>query len=444
MMLPKPKECYNVAVIGAGAIGHDHIASFQRHPAARVVALAEISEERGREAADRFCIRDLTTDYRTLLARDDIDVLSIALPNYLHAEAALAGLRAGKHVMLEKPMTTDARAAARLVAEATKRRRLLMVGQNDRFSPEVQTAKQLVRSGSLGDVFHGRSFWRRREGIPRIGSWFTQRKFAGGGCVYDIGVHALDRCLFLMGEFDAAAVSGMALAKFGPRGLGEGSWGKSDVDPSKPFDVDDFSVALIRLRSGRSVSLEATWASHQAEADMNGTEIFGTDGGLRLNPLRLFHSTPSGYVNEEVRPLPNLVNPNRMGHFIDCLQGKAEPYVKAAESLAVQRILDAIYRSARLGREVRVKPDSGTRIEAMSGSIGVDIGGTKIALGAVDREGTVRARTALATEAGLGFERAASRISEAIASLIAQAGWGTGDIAGIGIGCAGPSTRSGA
>src|SRR5580698_8496369 len=208
MTLPSRKDTYNVAVIGAGAIGHDHIASFNRHPAANVVAIAEISRERGSQAAELFGVREVVADYRELLSRDDIDILSIALPNYLHAEAALAGLKAGKHVMLEKPMTTEARSAARLVDEATRRGRLLMVGQNDRFSNEVQTAKQLVMKGFLGEVFHGRTYWRRREGIPRIGSWFTQSKFAGGGCLYDIGVHALDRCLFLMGEFDAAAVSG--------------------------------------------------------------------------------------------------------------------------------------------------------------------------------------------------------------------------------------------
>jgi predicted dehydrogenase len=352
------KDSFNVAVIGAGAIGLDHIASFQSHKAASVVALAETSEERGRQAAERFRIPEVTTDYRELLARADIDVFSIALPNHLHAAVALAALRAGKHVMLEKPMTTDARSAARLVAEAQKSGLLLMVGQNDRFSTGVQTAKQVITKGALGEVYHGRTFWRRRAGIPRIGSWFTQRKFAGGGCLYDIGVHALDRCLFLMGEFDAAVVSGRTFGKFGPRGLGEGGWGKGEIDPGRPFDVDDFAVALITLRSGRTVSLEASWASHQAEDDLNSTELFGTEAGLRLNPLRLFRPGPTGYLSEEIRPRPNLVAPNRMYHFIECLLGREKPFVKASESLAVQRILDAIYLSSKSGREVRIQPST--------------------------------------------------------------------------------------
>jgi predicted dehydrogenase len=349
------KKVFNVAVVGAGGIGHDHIASFQQHPRARVVALAEVSPQRAQEAADRFGISEVVADYKLLLARPEIDVVSIALPNYLHAPVALAALRAGKHVMLEKPMATQARDAARLVEEARRRRLLLMVGQNHRFTPEVQTLKQLVTRGVLGEVYHARTFWTRQAGIPRIGSWFTQKKFSGGGCACDIGVHALDRCLFLMGEFEAAAVSAQTYAQFGPRGRGDGTWGRSELDPRKPFDVDDLAVALIRLKSGRTVLLEASWAGHQPVPDHNGTQLFGTEAGARFSPLQLFRQTDLGYATENVAPRAMLANPNRMVHFIDVLLGKAEPYVKPAESLAVQAILDALYLSAQNGREVRLR-----------------------------------------------------------------------------------------
>lgn len=347
-----PKSTFNVAVIGAGAIGLDHIKSFQSHPAAKVVALAEVSPERGREAADKFNIPELVTDYKTLLARDDIDVVSIALPNYLHAPVGLEALQAGKNVMIDKPIATNAADAARLVEEAKKQGVLLMVGQNQRMTPTVQTAKQLILRGDLGEVYHAKTQMLRRSGIPRIGSWFTQTKFSGGGATYDIGVHALDRALYLMGEFDAVAVSGQTFAKFGPRGLGDGAWGKGEVDPSKPFDVDDLAIALIKLKSGRTVLLEASWAGHLNEAD--GTQLFGTDAGLQFSPLQILHNTPHGYKIEDVAPLPNLVNPNRMAHFIEVLLGEAEAFVKPEESLKLQRILDAIYESSRTGHEVRL------------------------------------------------------------------------------------------
>lgn len=347
-----PKNSYNVAVIGAGAIGLNHIDSFQKHPDAKVVAVAEVSPERGQEAVDKFNVPELVTDYKTLLAREDIDVVSIALPNYLHAPVGLEALQAGKNVMIDKPIATNAADAQKLVEEAQKQGTLLMVGQNQRMTPTVQTAKQLIMRGDLGEVYHAKTQMQRRSGIPRIGSWFTQTKFAGGGATYDIGVHALDRALYLMGEFDAASVSGQTFAKFGPRGLGDGSWGKGEIDPNKPFDVDDLSIALIKLKSGRTVLLEASWAGHLNEAD--GTQLFGTDAGLQFSPLQKLHNTPDGYKIEDVEMLPNLVDPNRMAHFIDVLQGKAEAFVKPTESLALQKILDAIYESSRTGKEVRI------------------------------------------------------------------------------------------
>ncbi|HVU22480.1 MAG TPA: Gfo/Idh/MocA family oxidoreductase [Opitutus sp.] len=351
----RKKSTFNIAVLGAGAIGVDHLNSFRSHPAARLVAIADTHADRAGDAARAFDVPCVTADYRELLARDDIDVISIALPNYLHFPVALAALKAGKHVMLDKPMATNARDAARLIAEAKKRRVLFMVGQNLRFAPDVQTLKQLVLQGALGDVYHAKTAWTRRSGIPRIGSWFTQKQFAGGGSTYDIGVHALDRCLFLLGEFDAAAVSGKTFSKFGPRGLGEGSWGRGEVDPKKPFDVEDMSVALIKLKSGRTVLLESSWAGHQAAADFNGTQLFGTEAGALIPNLQLFRQTKQGYAVENITPVAALANPNRMVHFIDCLLGRAEPYVKPAESLAVQKILDAIYVSSRTGREVRIR-----------------------------------------------------------------------------------------
>ena len=344
------KDHFNVAVIGAGAIGLDHIRSFQKHPAASVVALAEVSPQRGQEAADEFKIPDLVTDYKTLLARDDIDVVSIALPNYLHAPVGLEALQAGKNVMIDKPIATRATDAAQLVEEAKKQGTLLMVGQNNRMTETVQTAKQMITAGKLGEVYHAKTAMLRRSGIPRIGSWFTQTKFAGGGATYDIGVHALDRALYLMGEFEAHSVSGKTYAEFGPRGLGDGNWGKGEIDPDKPFDVDDLSIALIKLKSGRTVLLEASWAGYLDDYD--GTQILGTEGGLKFSPLQWYHDTPDGFKKEDVEMLPPLVNTNRMVHFIDVLLGEAEAFVKPEESLALQKILDAIYESSSTGREV--------------------------------------------------------------------------------------------
>src|SRR5271154_1342448 len=300
-------ERLRCAVIGAGAIGLEHLSSLSQCLRATAVAIAETSPTRAKEAADRFKLPRIYSDYRELLEQADIDAVTIALPNYLHAPVAIEALKARKHVLLEKPMAMNAREASRVIDTAMKMKRTLMVGQNFRFTRATQMAKLLIQRGDLGDIYHARCFWLRRSGIPRIGSWFTQKKYAGGGCIFDIGVHVLDRCLYLMGEFDAAAVSGQTFAKFGPRGLGDGNWGKSEIDPGRPFDVDDLSIALIKLKSGRTVLLEAPWAAHGPLIDVNNTQLFGTEAGLSLPPVKLFKQVRTGYIEEQVDPLPPLV-----------------------------------------------------------------------------------------------------------------------------------------
>ena len=340
------------AVIGAGAIGHNHLEEIRRHPRADLIAIADSNRSRLVEAADKFRAPVALTDFHEVLSRADVDAVSIALPTYLHAPVALAALKAGKHVHLDKPFAMNARQAAGIIAAAKKYRRVLMVGQNQRFSRDAQVLKRFVERGALGEIYHARAWWLRRSGIPRIGSWFTQKKYAGGGVLLDIGVHMLDLTLHLMNNFEPVSVSGMVHARLGPRGLGGGTWGRSEIDKGAKFDVDDFTAALIRLKGGQSLLLEVTWAAHVVEPS-HGVQLYGTDGGGSLYPARVCRRTDAGYevLMPELKRLP--YPEDRLHHFVDCVLDGHKPMVAPAESLAVQKILDGIYRSARLGREVR-------------------------------------------------------------------------------------------
>ncbi len=344
-----------LGVIGAGAIGEEHISKLQRHPQAEVVAIAEISAERASDCAKKYSISEVTDDYRKLLDRSDLDALTIALPNALHAKAGLEVLRAGKHLFMEKPFATHASDAEKLVDLAASKNRVLFVGMNQRFDPPSQSLKQIVARGDLGEVYHAEAYWLRRSGIPRIGSWFTRKALSGGGCTYDIGVHMIDLAMFLIDDFDVESVSGHISAQFGNRGLGEGSWGKSEVDPEKTFDVEDFSTALIKFRSGRTLQFTASWATIIDTHERLGIHLYGTKASASLGPApRLIRKHSDGYTAEELPLLPPLVEPNRLMHFIDCILGKATPLVTPAQALSVQRVLDAIYESSEKRQEIRL------------------------------------------------------------------------------------------
>ncbi len=333
----------------------DHLASFSTCPRATAVAVSESNPARAKEACERFKIPRSYLDYRELLDQADVDAVTIALPNYLHAPVAIEALKARKHVFLEKPMATSAKDAAKIIETAEKMKRVVMVGQNFRFLKASQMAKLLIQRGDLGEIYHARCFWLRRSGIPRIGSWFTQKKFASGGAIYDIGVHVLDNCLHLMGEFDVKSVSGHTHSRFGPRGLGDGGWGRSEIDPAKPFDVEDHGLALLKMKSGRTVNFEVSWAGHHPpEGREQGVDLMGTLAGLSLYPARLFRNGANGYESIELAGLKTPLPEDRMQHFVNCVIDGRKPYVLPEESLKVQHILDAIYASAASGREVRM------------------------------------------------------------------------------------------
>jgi predicted dehydrogenase len=345
-----------VGVIGAGAIGLYHLSSWKQSPGIELAAVAEVNPQRRAEAVALYPELTGYADYREMLKDPSIGAVSIGVPNYLHGPVALDAIRAGKHVMLEKPMATSAAEAQAVVDAAKEMNVTLMVGQNFRFFKDCQMVKDFVTRGELGDIYHARATWMRRSGIPRIGSWFTQKKFAAGGCGYDIGVHFLDLTLYLMNNFDAECVTGLTHAKFGPRGLGDGQWGKGELDTTKPFDVEDLATAMIKLKGGQSVLLEIGWACHAGRGPDKEISIYGTAGGATLFPAQLHRS--SGLKTETTQPDPDFFTcalpEDRIVHFADCIVNGKEPIVKPEQSLKVQKILDGIYESSRTGREVRI------------------------------------------------------------------------------------------
>jgi predicted dehydrogenase len=340
-------------LIGAGGIAEYTARDILGHPDAAIVAIADPSRARAEALAAR-CGAIALDDPAELLARAEVDAVYIAVPNRLHAPLAIAALAAGKHVLLEKPFTTSLAEAEETVAEAERHGRLLMLGMNQRFDPAVQRARALSADGQLGDVYHAKAWWRRRAGIPRIGSWFTNRAESGGGALLDIGVHMLDATLYALGNFRPIAVSGATFATFGDRGQGDGTWGRSERT-SMLFDVEDFATALIRMEGGLVVVLDAAWAMNQPAVDDRGIELYGSEGGLSVFPNQLHRPAADGsFVTAHGLPTGPVALPHcsRAHHFVNVLLGREESVVHVSEALAVQRILDGIYESAATGREV--------------------------------------------------------------------------------------------
>ncbi len=344
-------QTIRVGVIGTGGIATtQHIPGYQALEGVEIVALCDVAPGRAAAVAQGIPSARAYEDYREMLAKEKLDAVSVTTPNFAHRDATIAALEAGCHVLCEKPIAMNLQQGREMVEAARKAGKLLQVGLHMRFETESQTLRKYVVAGDLGEIYYGEATYMRRRGIPTWGV-FTQRRFQGGGALIDIGVHALDRTLWLMGNPKPVSVLGATYAQFGKRTDVASPRGMWDVDK---FDVDDMGVALVRFENGATLILRACWAAHIA-GNLVETRVLGTHGGASLPPLSIHRDlhgdmvdiTPTGLV--EVRP-----HAAEIAHFIACVRGEAECIVKPEQVLDVQAILDAIYASGETGAEVRL------------------------------------------------------------------------------------------
>jgi predicted dehydrogenase len=343
--------------IGAGQIAHYAADAVLSHPHAKLVAVQDLHLERLKTLQKKHSLEFAHEKVEELLANKSVDAVYIAVPNKFHVPLAIQALKAGKHVILEKPFALNAAEAEKAIATAKSAELVLTVGMNQRFTADSQKIKQLVEEGLLGDIYHAKAYWMRRTGIPKLGTWFGSKEVAGGGSLYDIGVHMLDLCLYTIDNFEPVSVVGATYTKFGNRGLGEGGWGMSDRSEI-PFDVDDFASAFIRFANGATVTLDTSWACHRALGNSENVELFGAEAGATLRPARLFRGgagLPATYeIMDELKVALKMPHQERFHNFINHLLGEEELCVTTHQALVVQKILDGIAESNRTGKEVRL------------------------------------------------------------------------------------------
>lgn len=347
----KSNSVVRIGVIGAGGIARAaHLPGYRACEDAEVLAVADVKEEDARRVAEEFDVPHVFTDYRDLLAMKEIDAVSVTTPNFMHRPPTVAALKAGKHVLCEKPIARNAREGRAMVAASRKHRRKLMVALQWRFRAESQALKRFIDAGELGEVYHAHARALRRRGIPGWGD-FVDKEKAGGGPLIDIGVHILDTTLWLMGHPKPVSVSGVTYAKFGHRKDVVGLMGQWDV---KRFSVEDFAVGLVRFANGASLVLEASFVANLKENVFN-THLYGTAGGASLLPLEIFgerHGTVTDMTFPKLRAVK--AHTAEVQAFVEAVRNDTPVPIPGEEALQATEVLDAIYRSAAAGREVRL------------------------------------------------------------------------------------------
>lgn len=361
-----------IGIIGCGGIANQkHLPSLKENAEkADLVAFCDIIEERAREAAGKYGVPGarVCTDYKELLADAEIDVVHVLTPNVAHCPITVDAFAAGKHVMCEKPMAATTEDAQRMMDAWKKSGKKFTIGYQNRFRPEVQALHKACEKGELGEVYYAEATAIRRRGVPTWGV-FPNKALQGGGPLIDIGTHSLDMTLWMMDNYKPASVTGSVFFKLGTlpeeeQGNCFGPW-----DPDS-YEVEDSAFGFIKMENGATINLRASWALNIMDSREASTTLCGTKGGAEIrsgssyNENELYYNQcRNGQLTDEKVTMggkvayfegksgkPGVIEASQ---WLDAILNDTDPLVKPEEAFTVTKILDAIYRSAKEGKEIK-------------------------------------------------------------------------------------------
>lgn len=340
-----------IGVIGCGRITErasmPNLVNYREKAEVRV--LCDIIKNKAEETAQKFELKgvDISTDWKEVVKRSDIDAIFVNTPNYLHEEMAIGAARAKKHILVEKPITISNKAAKNMVNAARKSSVFLMIEQTQRFDPVHQAAKKFIETGKLGKIntvkgrigHAGPEYWVGGEE-----GWFSDKKLSGGGAMIDVGIHILDLLRWLGGKEVAEVCANIKTIE-------------------KPFPVDDNGSVLMRFKDGTFGQFEASWTTRPYEVM---TWIYGEKGKIHTSigtekPVMVRMATVAegkdpNCILEDIYPEVGGGSgwENAVHYFVDCVGKGEKPFVTGEEGARSMAVILASYESAEKGGWVKV------------------------------------------------------------------------------------------
>jgi predicted dehydrogenase len=335
-----------MGIMGTGWPGRMHADALAVVPGARVAAVAEPDPERRARFVEAFGDAREFEDYRAMLKEGDLDAAVVALPTSMHYRACMDSLRAGCHVLCEKPPTTAAAEMVKVARAAGQRKLTYMFARQPRYGANVLAASKLVRQGRLGEVYHAESKGIRARGIPfGKGGWFVDRK-KGGGVLLDLGVHMIDNPWFVMGcprPVEAFGGAHVGFSHLAPKGV--------------EYTAEDMAVGMVRFETGATLVFTVTFALN-TEGPVSEVKVYGRKGGVDVWGGKLIRGRGK---DVEVVPLalPRKPRPPfeaQAREFVRAVRSGGEPLNSASQAVMLMQTLDALRKSAETGKSVRIPP----------------------------------------------------------------------------------------
>lgn len=327
-----------VGVIGCGSIArHRHLLEYHANEEVEITAVCDIIVERAEEMANLYGAKAYS-DYEKVLEENDIDAISVCLPNYLHAPVSIAALSAGKHVLCEKPMATSSEEAENMIEAAKKNNKKLMIAHNQRFVASHEKAQQLIQENAIGKIYSFRTTFGHGGpeswSIDGKNSWFFNKEEAFIGAMGDLGVHKADLIRYLLGE-EFQEISAFI-----------------ESSAKEKSNVDDNAVFILRSESGVIGTLTASW-SYNTEED-NSTIIYGEKGVIRLEAdpkygliLELSNGEKINYELGQIQSNESggQTNTHVIDHFVECVLHNKQPLINGEEGKKSLEIILAAMKS---------------------------------------------------------------------------------------------------
>ena len=348
-----------VAVIGCGRIASAaHFPALSKIKGVRVKYACDIIESKALKAKEQFpIIENVVTDYHEVLRDEEVEAVFVLTPNYAHYTITMDALRAGKHVMCEKPITVNYALSKEMADEAVKQNKMLNIGVCNRYNESVIRLAEMNKNGEFGNIYHVVCSFRKCRSIPGLGGAFTDKKQSGGGVLIDWGVHFLDLILYILGSpklKSATCDAYCEIAKDMKSYKYNYMWAEDTKDVENGVnDVDDLISGYVRTENA-SISFNGAWAQNVQRDEMY-IDFLGDKKGARLT-YGGFYDLFDGETLTETKP--EFERPNSYLRedtaFFESIRSGVKDKNNIENILESARLLDALYSSAQKREELKL------------------------------------------------------------------------------------------
>ena len=333
-------EKIKIAVAGLGGISQVmHLPALNKLNNVEITALCDIDINKAKNVAKRYNVSNYYKDTGEMLAAlPDINSVIVAARTDAHHKIAIQCLEAGKNVLVEKPLARNYKEAVKIVEEAEKQKKILMVGMNNRFRNDVMIQRSFIKRKEIQDVFYVKTGWLKTQSTNA--KWLMEREISGGGVILDNGVVMLDLGLWMLDFPEIISVSAVNFFH-------------------NTKSVEDSNFTFVRFKNGAALTVEVSW-SFLRSREFYYCNVYGKTGSTSINPIKVLKKIDANLLEitpKNIKPVIDMKSSyeNEIKHFVNVVSGKDKLISSGREALTVLQIIDATYKSAKSGKEIIFK-----------------------------------------------------------------------------------------